>query len=116
MKSTKTSNQNLKNMIVSLKKAKKDIWKRIASDLEKPRRNRRTVNISRINRYCGEKEIAVVPGKVLADGDLTKKITIAALVFSNSAKTKIEKAGGKAISIPELLQSNPDAKGVRILG
>lgn len=111
-----TTNPNLKSIIISLKRADKDLWKRVASDLEKPRRIRRVANLSKINRYCGEKEIALVPGKVLADGVLTKKITVAALLFSGSAKEKIEKAGGKAISITELLQSNPDAKGVRILG
>ena len=34
--------------------------------------------------------------KVLAEGDLTKKLTVKALAFSASAKTKIEEAGGTA--------------------
>ncbi len=34
--------------------------------------------------------------KVLANGDLTKKLTVKAHRFSSSAVTKIEKAGGKA--------------------
>ncbi len=34
--------------------------------------------------------------KVLADGDITKKLTVRAHKFSASAKEKIEKAGGKA--------------------
>ena len=34
--------------------------------------------------------------KVLANGALTKKITVKAAAFSESAKEKIEKAGGKA--------------------
>ncbi|MDD5182219.1 MAG: 50S ribosomal protein L18e [Candidatus Nanoarchaeia archaeon] len=113
---SETTNPNLKNLIISLKKAQKDVWTRIASDLAKPRRQRRTVNLSRINRYCAAKEIALVPGKVLGDGELTKKLTVAALNFSDDAKLKIEKAGGKTITITELLKTNPDAKGVRILG
>lgn len=36
------------------------------------------------------------PVKVLGDGDLTRSYTVAAHAFSASAKTKIEKAGGKA--------------------
>ena len=32
--------------------------------------------------------------KILADGELTKKLTVAACVVSKSAKEKIEKAGG----------------------
>lgn len=34
--------------------------------------------------------------KILGNGELTKKITIKATAFSESAKTKIEAAGGKA--------------------
>ena len=34
--------------------------------------------------------------KVLANGTLTKKITVKAVAFSESAKEKIEQAGGKA--------------------
>jgi large subunit ribosomal protein L15 len=35
--------------------------------------------------------------KILGNGDFSKKIEIHADAFSNSAKEKIEKAGGKAI-------------------
>ena len=35
------------------------------------------------------------PVKVLANGDLTKKLTIIANAFSESAKKKIEAIGGK---------------------
>ena len=34
--------------------------------------------------------------KVLANGNLTKKVTVKAAAFSASAKEKIEQAGGKA--------------------
>lgn len=33
--------------------------------------------------------------KILGNGDLTKKVTVKAAIFSESAKEKIEKAGGK---------------------
>ena len=35
--------------------------------------------------------------KVLGDGDITRALTVTATKFSESAKAKIEKAGGKAI-------------------
>lgn len=35
--------------------------------------------------------------KILGDGELKKKLTVTAHVFSKSAVTKIEKAGGKAV-------------------
>ncbi|MBS1707172.1 MAG: 50S ribosomal protein L15 [Armatimonadetes bacterium] len=37
--------------------------------------------------------------KVLAFGDLTKKLTVKANAFSKSAQAKIEKAGGQAVTL-----------------
>lgn len=69
-----------------------------------------TINLSDLNNYFNDgdtvtpeilkergiikKQLAGV--KVLANGELTKKITIKAQRFSSTAVTKIEKAGGKA--------------------
>jgi len=38
--------------------------------------------------------------KILGDGELTKKLTVTAHRFSKGAIAKIEKAGGKAVTIP----------------
>ena len=72
--------------------------------------------MSRISRYTNEKETALIAGKVLSDGDLTKKITIAAWSFSEKSKEKIKQAGGKTVTIRELMKNNPDGKNIRILG
>jgi len=37
--------------------------------------------------------------KVLGDGEITKSLTVKANAFTSSAKEKIEKAGGKAITL-----------------
>ena len=37
--------------------------------------------------------------KILGNGEITKKLTVEASVFSATAKEKIEAAGGKAIVI-----------------
>ncbi len=42
---------------------------------------------------------ALKPVKILGNGDLNKKIHVTATVFSNSAKQKIEEAGGTAIEL-----------------
>jgi large subunit ribosomal protein L18e len=52
---------------------------------------------------------------VLSEGELTKKLTIAAWRFSAKAKQKIEKAGGRVISIEELIKENPKGSNVRIM-
>ena len=110
------TNLQLRKTIDLLSKQKKGIWKRIAEDLSRPARQRRAVNLFRINRYSQKGEVIAVPGKVLGDGDLKHGLTVAAYSFSKEAKSKIEKAGGKAISLNELAQKHPDAKGVKILG
>ena len=92
------------------------IWKDIALRLEKPSRNWPEVNLDRISKYIGDKETALIPGKVLSDGELTKRVSIAAWSFSERSQDKIKKAGGKYMSIEELLKSNPKGKDVRILG
>lgn len=116
---TGPTNPELKNLITDLKRLSieqnKKIWKRIASDLEKPTRSRRIVNLIKIDRYAKEDETVLVPGKVLAGGDLTKKTTIAAYQFSDSALEKINKIG-KAITIKELMETNPGGNKVRIIG
>ena len=114
------TNPALVSLIHNLKKqaSEKDIsiWKDIAVRLEKSSKNWPEVNLNRISKYTGEKETALVPGKVLSDGELTKKVTIAAWAFSDKAEEKIKKAGGKSVSIEDLMKSNPDGKNIRILG
>lgn len=91
------------------------LWKRVAEDLEKPTRARRTVNVFKIDASARDGETLIVPGKVLGEGDLTKKVTVAAFSFSDGARAKINKTG-KALSINELVRSNPKGAKVRILG
>jgi large subunit ribosomal protein L18e len=66
-KRTGPSNPHLRNLIVELKKKaiqdSSPVWKRLAVDLERPMRNRRIVNLSRINRFTKDQETIVVPGK-----------------------------------------------------
>ena len=113
------TNEYLVALIKLLKKAsfenKVNIWKTIALELERSTRQRREVNLDRINRVCDENETIIVPGKVLATGELDKKVTVAAFRFSEAALGKINKKG-KAISIEELLKINPKGSKVRIIG
>ena len=67
------------------------------------------VNLDALNRFndgdtvnlealmsCGKIKKALDGLKILGNGEITKKITVQAKVFSKSAKEKIEAAGGKA--------------------
>jgi len=87
----------------------------LAEQLGRPARRRAEVNLSSLNRNAAQNETVVVPGKVLAAGSINKPVTVAAALISAAAAAKIEAAGGKVLSIPELVKSNPQGTGVRIL-
>lgn len=120
MKATNKSDPNLLELILELKRETREggaaVWRDIAKRLEKPRRNWAEVNLSRLDRYADEGDVVVVPGKVLGAGKLSKSLTVAAYGFSGSASRKIEEAGGKNLTIQQLVQESPDGSGVRIFG
>ena len=95
---------------------KVNIWKRIASDLERPTRMRRITNLFNIDMHSKDGEIIIVPGKILGTGDLNKKLTIAAYDFSDKAQKKIIKSGSTAMTLKEFMSKNPKGNKVRILG
>lgn len=117
---TGPTNTQLVALIQELKKhsivESAPIWKRLASDLERPTRIRRAVNLSRISRNAKENEVVVVPGKVLGSGDVDKKMTVAAFAFSSSAIEKLKENKCEMINLTDLMKKYPKGKGVRILG
>ncbi len=116
MNRTGPTNPVLKKLIVALRIAKQPIWARVADDLERPTRNRRAVNLSRIERYADGKRILLVPGKVLSSGIIKQKVTVAAWQFSAQATEKIRQAGGQTMMIDELMRRSPKGEGVTIIG
>jgi len=120
MKRTGPTNQSLKAVIEELKKVSIEkgisLWPRIASDLEMPSRNRRIVNLSKLNFCTKENEVVVVPGKVLGAGSLDHKITISAFQFSDSAVEKLSKNGSRIIPLKQLISEDPKGKRIRIIG
>jgi len=120
VKRTGPTNIILRKTIRELRKAannnKAPIWDRVADLLERPRRKRIAVNISRINRYTSDGDVVVVPGKVLGAGKLDHPVTVAAIGFSLKALEKIRASGGKAIHILDLINMNPRGSNVKIIG
>lgn len=91
------------------------IWRDIAKRLEKPRKNWAEANLSKLERYAKDGETVIVPGKVLAAGSVSKKITVAAWSFSDAAAEGIVSAGGKTMTIRELMEANPKGSNIRIM-
>jgi large subunit ribosomal protein L18e len=115
--SSKT-NPRLQDLIAELKSVSRDtgagVWRDVADRLEKPRRTHAEVNLGRIERYAREEETVVVPGKVLGSGALSKDVTVAAVDFSSTARTKIEQVGD-AMSLEQLVEGNPEGSNVRVI-
>jgi len=91
------------------------VWRDIAMRLSGPTKKRAAVNLSKIEKYAKKNEVIVVPGKLLGTGIITKPVTVAAYTFSRSAREKLESAGGKALTIRELMAQKPDGSGIRIM-
>jgi large subunit ribosomal protein L18e len=119
MKKTRKTNPRVVRLISDLKAASREsgaaIWRDIALRLEKPRRNYSVVNLSKINRHTDPLDTILVAGKVLGAGELDHGVTVAALSFSNEAKSKIESNGGKCLKIEELVKTHPLGSGIIIL-
>lgn len=119
MKAIRKTDLSLIALIDDLKAAERDtgaaIWRDIAERLEKPRRNWAETNLSKLERYAQDGDVIVIPGKVLAAGSIAKKVTVAAFSFSEAAAEGIKAAGGKAVSIRDLMAENPKGSKVRIM-
>jgi len=113
-------NGNTETLIAGLKRLaieqQRPLWKRVATELEKPSRNRRVVNLWKIDKFAKDGELLLVPGKVLGDGVLTKKVTIAAAQFSDEARHKLVASGSTVLSLEEAAKHHADGKNIRILG
>jgi large subunit ribosomal protein L18e len=109
----KKSNKELVETIIAAKK--KDKWLKVARILSGPRRKAVSLNLEEINENSKDGETIIVPGKVLSQGEMDKKIKIVALSFSEKAKEKLLKSKILSSSIIEEIKKNPDIKKGRIL-
>lgn len=94
---------------------KNDKWLKVGQIISTPRRSRVSINLDEINRRSEDGEIILIPGKVLSQGEINKKIKIVALGFSESAKEKLNKEKIDFKTIVEEIKLNPEGKKIKIL-
>jgi large subunit ribosomal protein L18e len=118
VKRTGPTNAHMQQEIERLRKLAKEnqtaIWADVAEKLANSRRSRVEVNVGRIERNANNGDVIIVPGVVLAAGEIAKPVSVAAWKFSAGAGKKIKDAGGKCMTIDELVKENPKGSGVRI--
>lgn len=109
----KKSNPFLVETLIIAKKNSK--WNEVASILSSPRRRKISLNLDEINKSAKAGENLLIPGKVLSEGEIEKKIRVIAFSFSEKAKEKLLRAKCEVSTILEEIKRNPEAKGFRIL-
>lgn len=108
---TGPTDPNMKRLISELKRRKERFYLAVAKHLEKPRRRKAGVDVSKIEKLASQGESVVVPGKVLGNGDIEKKVDVYAWNYSSSAREKITRAGGRCMPLEKIVE----AKKGRIL-
>jgi large subunit ribosomal protein L18e len=111
-----TLNNTIWTLRNTLKKNRVPIWRAVIKELSRSRSNRRQVNIGQLAQVTKDKEVVIVPGKILGSGEISHKLTIWCFTISEVATRKILDAGGKILSLDSLVKKYPDGKGVRIIG
>ena len=114
------SNSELVKAITNLRDAARKneapLWRSVAVRLEGPSQNWPSVNISKLEYNADKNSKVGVPGKLLGAGTITKKMTVSAYSFSQSAVKKIEAVGGKCVSYNDFIKSNPKGTNVLVIG
>ena len=114
------SNSSLVKTIMDLKEASRKndapLWRSIATRLEGSSRNWPSVNVSKLEYNINKNGKAIIPGKLMGTGILTKKMTVAAYSFTDSAKEKIQSAGGKCLTYNEMIKATPKGTDVMVIG
>lgn len=111
-----TLNNTIWTLRNALKKNKVPIWRAVIKELSRSRSNRREVNIGELAHVTKDKEVVIVPGKILGSGEISHKLTVWCFTISEVATRKILDAGGKILPLDSLIKKYPDGKGVRIIG
>merc|ERR1719512_291119 len=93
----------------------KTVLRRLVSS----RVNRPPLSLTKLVKHLGENRdrTVVVVSTVTDDERMLEvpKLTVAALRFTESARARITKAGGKCMTLDQLVMAAPEGKGVHLL-
>lgn len=105
-KKAQRKNKELKETIFEVKKASKNNPKllEVARYLVLPRKKQIKVNLGKIDKYSKAGDTIIVPGKVLGEGNLSKKIELVAFKISKKAFQKLKDSGSSFETIKQFLK------------
>jgi len=111
--SKRTKRKTNPELVETIELAKKNNHLELAKRLSGPTRLQAKINLEELSKLKEEKVLIV--GKILGDGEIKKKIKVAALSFSKSAKEKLKKAGCQIFTIKQAIEKNNKLDGVEII-
>ena len=94
---------------------KQKAWVPIAYNLSGPTRKFASINLRDIDKKTTAGDTVVILGKVLAVGEVTKKIRVCALAVSASAREKLSKTKSEVATILDEIKINPKAQGLKLI-
>ncbi len=100
-------------LVETIELAKKNNLLDLAKRLSGPTRLHSKINLEDLNKLKGDKILVV--GKVLGNGQIERKISIAALGFSKSALERLKKKGCETKTIKQEIEKNKKLEGVKII-
>ena len=90
-------------------------WNPLAKKLSGPTQAHTSINLDELDQQLKDGDKAVIAGKILSKGELTKKVTLSALACSQAAKEKLDKAKITLTDLEDEINKNNEAKGVVFL-
>ncbi len=88
-----------------------NLWKKLYRMVEIPARKRPVVNLSKIEANTKDGDKVVVPGKVLFDRKINRKVTISAMEYSSTALGSLKESGCSVIGIKDMVKE----KGIKVI-
>ena len=94
---------------------KHENWIPVAKILSGATRNQGSINLSQIEEKTKVGDTVLILGKVLSEGNITKKIRICSLSISSAAREKLKSSKSEFATIMEEIKKNPKAEGVKVI-
>ncbi len=109
---SKTSTELKETLALAVKNS---AWENIAKILSGSTRAFSSVNLSKIEEETKAGDTVLIPGKVLSQGDLTKKIKIIAFSASALALEKIKESKSEFSTILLEINKNKKFEGIKLI-
>ncbi len=94
---------------------KNEKWISVARALSGSTNKQSSLNLYEIDLQAKAGDTVLVLGKVLSQGELSKKIVICALSASEKAKTKIKESKSEFVYLIDEIKKNHKAEGIKVL-